>query len=128
MPTTRASTSRKNSAPRRRRCTNSMITQGWDMTSARWTRGRGRARTGRSRVGHRLVGGQPADRLTGVIQAVGVDAVAHGRRVVVGQPVQGDGGAQVGTREPHAGQVRVEPAVDGDRAVMLADVVLVLAP
>ena len=75
-----------------------------------------------------LVGGQAADGVLGVVEAVGVDALAHGRGVVVGEPGQGDVGGLVRLRQADARDVGVHAAEDRDGAVVVADVELLLAP
>ena len=79
-------------------------------------------------VAQRLVGSEAVDGVPGVGEAVGVDAFAHGRGVVVGEPVDADVGGLVGLRQVDARQVGVQPAVDGHGAVVVADEVLPLAP
>ena len=75
-----------------------------------------------------LVGGEPSDGLVGVVEAVGVDALADRRGVVLGEPVEGDVGALVGPRQVDAREVGVDAPEDGDRALVVADVELLLAP
>ena len=92
---------------------------------------RGRGGLGRARVDgvvDGLVGGQAADGVLGVVEAVGVDALADGRGVVVGEAVEGDVGGLVRLRQADAGEVGVDAPEDRDGAVVVADVELLLAP
>ena len=66
--------------------------------------------------------------LLGVGEVLGVDAVLDLAGVEVAQPVQLDVGGLVGLGEVEAADRGVEAAEDHDRAVLLADVVLVLGP
>ena len=75
-----------------------------------------------------LLGGEVLDGPVRGVEAAGVDALADVVGVEVGEPVEGDVGGLVGPRQRQAGEVGVEAAEDHDRAVLLADVVLVLAP
>src|SRR4051812_4308887 len=100
MPTARASTSRKSSAPRRRRWTNPISVLDTSATR-RWVRGI-------------LAGGEVLHRPLGVLERVGVDPLAHATGDEVGQTVHLDVSGLVGRGERDTRQGCVDAAVDDD--------------
>src|SRR5215218_8614130 len=112
MPTTRASTSRNSSAPRRRRWTNCMSAPGWEARgAARW------ATSAPRRRGRALAGREPLHGAFGVVEAAGSDAVLDRARGVGVQQVHLHVAGLVGVREVQAGQVGLDAAEDRDDAV-----------
>src|SRR6478752_3125811 len=110
MPTTSARTSRKSSAPRRRRCTNPMIAEGWAISAAR------------GRVVRRVVGllaGEVLDGPLRVGEALGADALLDLAGVEVRQVGDHQVGGLVGLGEVQPQQRGVDAAVDDDGAVLL---------
>src|SRR5690242_13077189 len=108
-PTTRASTSRNSSAPRRRRWTNCMSAPACCAMSAS-ARARGR----------RAVGSQALNGALGLGQVAGADARLDrvGREGV--ELGDADVGGLVGVRERDARYVGLDAAEDRDHAVLLA--------
>src|SRR3954451_1297313 len=118
-PTIRARTSRNSSAPRRRRWTKCMRAPVWD---ARW------AISAPRRRGGPLVRREPLHGALGVVEAARADAVLHGLGRVGIEEVDLHVAGLVGGGEVEARDVGLYPAEDRHHAVLLADVVLVLAP
>src|SRR5918994_3526985 len=98
MPTASARMMRKSSAPRRRRCTNPMRAPDWAIRSASH-RGRGACGRGLATAVGVLPGGQVVDGRAGVVEVLGVDALADLAGVEVGEPVELDVGRLVGGRQ-----------------------------
>src|SRR3954454_11604955 len=123
MTTTSARISRNSSATRRRRWTNCIRAPGWeDRVVVRWATSPSRRR------GRGLMGGQPLHGALGVGQAAGADAVLDRPGGVGVEPGDLDVAGLVGVREVDAREVGLDAAEDRDDAVLLTDVVLVLAP
>src|SRR3954447_19410460 len=115
-PTTSARISRKSSAPRRRRWTNCMRAPDCcAMSSAPC-------------AGGRLVDGEAGDGLLGLVEAAGPDAGLDGPCGEGVELVDLHVGRLVGVGELDARNVGLDAPEDRDDAVLLPDVVLMLAP
>src|SRR6478609_4832469 len=123
MPTASARISRNSSAPRRRRCTKPISELFWaGRWAGLWVISLARA------LDRFLPGGEVLHLGLGVDGVVVDDALAHPLRLDLAEAVDLDVRALVRLREVEPGDLGVQAAVDDDVAVLLAHVVLVLAP